>query len=99
MPGERLTSTFLQDGSALYDRLGPWFTLVNFGAMDATPFVSAAERAGVPLQVLSLREPALEGVYGRDALLVRPDQHIAWRGSEAATVDGAKVLSRALGWE
>jgi len=38
-------------------------------------------------------------VYGRDAFLVRPDQHIAWRGSEATVVDGAKVLARALGWE
>jgi hypothetical protein len=38
-------------------------------------------------------------VYGRDALLVRPDQHIAWRGSETAMVDGARVLSRALGRE
>lgn len=97
MPGARLPSTFLQEGSALFDRLGPWFTLVNFGAADTRPLVSAAERAGVPLQVLSLREPALESVYGRDALLVRPDQHIAWRGSAAA--DGAKILSRALGRE
>jgi hypothetical protein len=99
MPGARLPSTFLQDGSALFDRLGPWFTLVNFGRMDATPFVSAAERAGIPLQVLALQEPALERVYGRDALLVRPDQHIAWRGSETAAVDGSRILSRALGWE
>ena len=99
MPGARLPSTFLQDGRALFDRLGPWFTLVNFGAMDVSPLVSAAARAGVSLQVLSLREPALECVYGRDAFLVRPDQHIAWRGSEATVVDGAKVLARALGWE
>jgi 2-polyprenyl-6-methoxyphenol hydroxylase-like FAD-dependent oxidoreductase len=99
MPGARLPSTFLGDGSALFDRLGPWFTLVNFGAMDATPFVAAAGQARVPLQVLSLKEPALEAVYGRDALLVRPDHHIAWRGSETTAVDAAKVLSRALGRE
>jgi 2-polyprenyl-6-methoxyphenol hydroxylase-like FAD-dependent oxidoreductase len=99
MPGARLPSTFLQDGSALFDRLGSWFTLVNFGVMDASPLVSAAERAGVPLQVLSLQEPALDGIYGRDAFLVRPDQHIAWRGSETTVVDGAKVLARTLGWE
>jgi 2-polyprenyl-6-methoxyphenol hydroxylase-like FAD-dependent oxidoreductase len=99
MPGARLPSTFLKDGSALFDRLGPWFTLVNFGSVDAAPFVSAAARAGVPLQVLSLQEPALERVYGRDAFLVRPDQHIAWRGSQAPAVDGAKVLASALGRE
>jgi 2-polyprenyl-6-methoxyphenol hydroxylase-like FAD-dependent oxidoreductase len=99
MPGARLPSTYLSDGSALFDRLGPWFTLVNFGAADASPFVAAAARANVPLEVLSLREPALQHVYGRDVLLVRPDQHIAWRGSETSSVGAAKVLARALGRE
>lgn len=98
MPGARLPSTFLRDGSALFDRLGPWFTLVNFGATDVAPFVAAAERAGVPLQVLSLQEPALEKIYGRNAYLVRPDQHIVWRGSETSVANGAAVLARALGW-
>jgi hypothetical protein len=99
MPGARLPSSFLTDGTALFDRLGPWFTLVNFGDVDEAPFVSAAQRAGIPLKVLSLREPSLQRVYGRDAFLVRPDQHIAWRGSESSTIDGAKTLARALGWE
>ena len=98
MPGARLPSTFLKDGSALFDRLGPWFTLVNFGKMDESTFVSAATRAGVPLKVLSLEEPSLEHVYGRDAFLVRPDQHIAWRGSEKSAADAANVLACALGW-
>jgi 2-polyprenyl-6-methoxyphenol hydroxylase-like FAD-dependent oxidoreductase len=98
MPGARLPSTFLNDGSALFDRLGPWFTLLNFGKMDESRFVSAAARASVPLKVLSLRELALDHIYGRDALLVRPDQHIAWRGSEKSAVDADAVLARALGW-
>jgi 2-polyprenyl-6-methoxyphenol hydroxylase-like FAD-dependent oxidoreductase len=99
MPGARLPSAFLRDGTALYDRLGPWFTLVNFGATDVAPFTAAAVRAGVPLQVLSLDEGALAPVYGRDAFLVRPDQHIAWRGSEASVSDAGKILARALGRE
>jgi 2-polyprenyl-6-methoxyphenol hydroxylase-like FAD-dependent oxidoreductase len=97
MPGARLPSAFLKDGSALFDRLGAWFTLVNFGARDLTTLVAAAARANIPLQVLALQEPELDGIYGRDALLVRPDQHIAWRGSEAGTVDAATILARALG--
>ncbi len=99
MPGARLPSAFLGDGSALFDRLGPWFTLVNFGAADPSPFVAAAERAKIPLQVLSPKEPALERIYGREVLLVRPDQHIAWRGPEISTVDAAKILSHALGFD
>jgi 2-polyprenyl-6-methoxyphenol hydroxylase-like FAD-dependent oxidoreductase len=99
MPGARLPSTFLKDGSALFDRLGSWFTLVNFGKSDAGPFVAAAEKAGIPLQVLNLEEPSLERVYGRDVLLVRPDQHIAWRGSEHSVADADRILARGLGWE
>jgi hypothetical protein len=98
LPGARLPSTFLKDGCALFDALGPWFTLVNFGKMDASSFVSAAARAGVPLKVLSPQEPALECVYGRDVFLVRPDQHIAWRGSETSEASAAAVLARVLGW-
>jgi 2-polyprenyl-6-methoxyphenol hydroxylase-like FAD-dependent oxidoreductase len=97
MPGARLPSAFLSDASALFDRLGPWFTLVNFGTLDVSPFVAAAARANFPLQALSLQEPALAHIYGRDALLVRPDQHIVWRGSDLSTVDAATVLARALG--
>ena len=41
----------------------------------------------------------LERVYGRDAFLVRPDQHIAWHGSQASAVDGAKILASALAWK
>jgi 2-polyprenyl-6-methoxyphenol hydroxylase-like FAD-dependent oxidoreductase len=99
MPGARLPSVVLRDGSALFDRLGPWFTLVNFGGRDASPFVAAAARANIPLQVLALQEPELERIYGRDALLVRPDQHISWRGSETSAVDAAKVLAQAVGNE
>lgn len=98
MPGARLPSTFLKDGSALFDRLGSWFTLVNFGRSDPGPLVAAAEKAGIPLQVLNLEEPLLERVYGRDVLLVRPDQHIAWRGSENSASDAATILAHALGW-
>jgi hypothetical protein len=98
MPGARLPSTFLKDGSALFDRLGPWFTLVNFGKSDAGPFVTAAEKAGISLQVLNLEEPSLERVYGRDVLLVRPDQHIAWRGPENSASDAGRILAHALGW-
>jgi hypothetical protein len=49
--------------------------------------------------VLSQREPALEPIYGRDAFLVRPDQHIAWRGSEAADAAGSQIVAAALGWK
>ena len=97
-PGARLPSTWLAGGEALYDRLGPWFTLVDFGGGDAARFVAAAETRGAPLKILRLDEPALAPLYGREAILVRPDNHVAWRGRLDRT-DSDRVLDRALGWD
>jgi 2-polyprenyl-6-methoxyphenol hydroxylase-like FAD-dependent oxidoreductase len=98
LPGVRLPSSFLQDGSALFDRLGAWFTLIDFGRGDREGFVQAAKKAAVPLDVLALSEPELVRIYGQGILLVRPDQHIAWRGSPHVQADAERVLRRALGW-
>jgi hypothetical protein len=86
-PGARLPHHWLPDASSLYDRLGPGFTLVG-PARDDAPGVAAllgrARRRGIPLAVL----PApLSYPWRQDFLLVRPDQHIAWRAGRAADID------------
>jgi hypothetical protein len=92
-------SLFLDDGSAVYDRLGTWFTLLAVGVAPSAALVAAAARRGVPLAVLALDDPAARAVYGRGLLLVRPDHHIAWRGSALEDARGADaVIRRALGW-
>jgi 2-polyprenyl-6-methoxyphenol hydroxylase-like FAD-dependent oxidoreductase len=96
-PGVRLPSVLLRDGTPLFDRLGPWLTLVCVGAQPSAALVAAAARRGVPLALLQLDED--RPVYGRGLLLVRPDQHIAWRGSgcdDSRSADG--VIARVLGW-
>jgi hypothetical protein len=47
---------------------------------------------------LQLDEPDLKGVYGQDMLLVRPDHHIAWRGTGSKTPNADTILATALGW-
>ena len=99
VPGSRLPSVFLADGSALFDRLGPWFTLLVFDDAPADAISNAAERRKAPLDVLRIRERDLAPVYEAPAVLVRPDQHVAWRGT--LPVDehaAARVVDRALGW-
>jgi hypothetical protein len=96
-PGARLPSTFLKDGTALYDRLGKGFTLLNFGGGDPSPFAEVAARYKVPLSIVQLEEPNLKGVYGRDMLLVRPDHHISWRGTSVKPPDADRVLAIACG--
>ena len=86
-PGARLPHAWLPGGSSLYDRLGAGFTLLG-PAAEGHPGVAAlqdrARRRGIPLTVL--RSPP-DYPWGREFLLVRPDQHIAWRAGDAAEID------------
>src|SRR4051794_28538736 len=88
-PGARLPHAWLPDGTSIYDLLGDGFTLVRLApTADAAPFLDAATRAGVPVRLLDLVHlPKLRARYGTDLLLVRPDQHVAWRGTADADAD------------
>ena len=90
-PGARLPSVFLADGSALYDHLGPWFTLLRFGDADPSPLIDAAP---VPLEIVNVAEPRLAPIYGAKLVLVRPDTHVAWRGHDCD--DGDAVWNDVL---
>lgn len=79
-PGARLPHVWLADGSSLFDRLGPEWTLLSLA--EDSGWAAAAARRGVPLEVLQLpQELELRALAGADQVLVRPDQHIAWRGT------------------
>jgi 2-polyprenyl-6-methoxyphenol hydroxylase-like FAD-dependent oxidoreductase len=81
-PGARLPHAWLPDGRSLYDALGPEHTLLRVDpAADPGPFVRAAATMGMPLAVVDLPPTVPTEPYGAPLLLVRPDQHIAWRGS------------------
>jgi hypothetical protein len=96
-PGARLPHAWLPDGSSLYDLLGEGFTLVRLApGPSECPLADAAARAGVPLRVVDLAHlPRLRPRYGADLVLVRPDQHVAWRGSSCT--DAAALLARVTG--
>ena len=100
VPGGRAPHAWLADGSSLYDRLGRDFTLVQLApATDGARFAGAARDLAIPLAQLDLsREPGaaeLRELYGADLALVRPDQHLAWRGDGRA--DARAVLERLTG--
>ena len=79
-PGSRLPHVFLADGSAVYDRLGKWFTLIVLNGADTSSIESAAAKINMPLTILRLSDETALRIYEKPLLLVRPDQHVAWRG-------------------
>jgi 2-polyprenyl-6-methoxyphenol hydroxylase-like FAD-dependent oxidoreductase len=94
-PGARLPHAWLDDERSLYDVLGPEFSLVTFGA-PCDALVTAAACLGVGMTVVDLSAwPHLRERYRADLVLVRPDQHVAWRGTASAGSDD--VLRRATG--
>ena len=82
-PGARLPSVFRDNGTALFDQLATdGFTLLVLGAGidEAAPMEVAARTAALPLTVLPVDEPSIRTAYGHRFVLVRPDQHVCWRG-------------------
>jgi hypothetical protein len=97
VPGCRAPHFWLSDGRSLYDALGPEFTLLRF---DRSPcnsgLVDAAARRGLPLAVLDIEAPEAQALYARNLLLVRPDQHVAWR-ADAEPVISIDLVDRIRG--
>lgn len=97
IPGAIAPHRWLSDGSSLYDRFGCGFTLL----VTAPDMAEACDRAtedaaaaGVPLKILDLSGEGLRPLYEADMALVRPDQHVAWRGN---TWPGEALLAKARG--
>jgi 2-polyprenyl-6-methoxyphenol hydroxylase-like FAD-dependent oxidoreductase len=82
-PGARLPHCWLGAGRSLYDELGAGLTLLVLSGAAQGPIERAARTRAVPLQVVPLGGRGLRDRYGADLVLVRPDQHIAWRGDRA----------------
>jgi 2-polyprenyl-6-methoxyphenol hydroxylase-like FAD-dependent oxidoreductase len=102
-PGARLPHMWLEDGSALHDRLGSGYTLLRLrpdgpdtNGPDTNGLEAALRAYGAPVEVLTFDEPRLREVYGRDLLLLRPDLHVAWRG-DVAPDDPARVAATVTG--
>jgi len=94
-PGARLPHAWLGERRSIYDLLGAEFSIVSFG-VSAAPFLAAAARRGVAMTAVDLAAwPHLRERYGAELVLVRPDQHVAWRGNDAS--GAGQILGRALG--
>ncbi len=105
-PGCRAPHLWLEGRRSLYDALGPDYTLLRFDpAARVAGIVEAAAERKVPLTVLDVKAPAAREVYRHKLVVIRPDQHVAWRGNEdpAAPLDlidlvrGARAIPTSKG--
>jgi hypothetical protein len=99
-PGARLPHAWLDDHTAMQDRIGNalTFTLLRLGRTKANirGLTGAFTAAGAPLQVLEIPDGRPREIYGYDLLLLRPDMHVVWRGN-AAPEDPEKLARMATG--
>ena len=82
-PGSLAPHAWLEDGRSLYDLLGQGFALIVAAEADEVEVARAADEArgmGVPLQIVRPVGAPIAELYHADLALVRPDQHVAWRG-------------------
>ncbi|HET7887365.1 MAG TPA: FAD-dependent oxidoreductase [Bradyrhizobium sp.] len=96
VPGCRTPHLWGGDGTSLYDRMGPEFTLLRFDpAIDVGPLVQAAEERKLPLKVINVTAP-IELVDAKTLVLSRPDQHVAWR-DHCAPADPLDLIDHVRG--
>ncbi|BBX32366.1 hypothetical protein MMAG44476_35961 [Mycolicibacterium mageritense DSM 44476 = CIP 104973] len=97
-PGCRAPHVWIDDQTSLYDRFGVGFTLLVTGdqPIDTSEFETAAKDRGMPLDVLAVSTVVIRETYGTALVLIRPDQHIAWRG-DCLPADVGAVLDAVRG--
>jgi len=97
VPGCRTPHLWREDGSSLYDAMGPEFTLLRFDpSIDVSKLELAARSKGVPLKLLDVVSQRKVSGYHGGLVLSRPDQHVAWRG-ERLPPDPVQLIDRVRG--
>ncbi|MCC2033720.1 FAD-dependent monooxygenase [Microbacterium allomyrinae] len=99
LPGHRAPNGVIDPfGGTLYDRIrGDVVLLVLSKEASAVAlFEQAAADRSIDLEVIHLADASAQALYGAPYALVRPDHHVAWRGT-GQDVDAGAVLDLAYG--
>jgi hypothetical protein len=97
VPGCRAPHFWLADGRSLYDAFGQGYTLLRFDAgVDIAPLARAAQARRMPLAVVDVQGVEVPEAYRHRLVLVRDDQHVAWRG-DAPPADAVALVSMLCG--
>ena len=98
-PGSRAPHAWMHDGSSLFDHFGDDFTLLVSKEASSAAVDQArlqARMARVPLKVIQPSEAGIAELYPSRFTLIRPDQHVAWRGN-AWPSTAVEILEKVAG--
>jgi hypothetical protein len=97
VPGCRVPHLWFEGRRSLYDAMGPDYTLLRLDpTVRVDGIVAAAAQRCLPLAVLDVRSPEALELYRHRLVLVRPDQHVAWR-SDAEPADPISLIDLVRG--
>jgi hypothetical protein len=97
VPGCRAPHFWLPDGRSLYDAFGQGYTLLRLDpAVDVARLQAAAQSRRMPLTVLDIPPGSAPDPYRHKLVLVRDDQHVAWRG-DTVPADAALLVAALCG--
>jgi hypothetical protein len=82
----------------VYEELGDGFTLLALDADDTLcrAFEAAAKAMHLPLKIIRDSRTGGRERYEAAHILIRPDQFVAWAGSDTSA-DASEVLRKAIG--
>ncbi|MBT7953929.1 MAG: FAD-dependent oxidoreductase [Rhodospirillaceae bacterium] len=94
-PGHRAPHAWIGESEekSTLDLFGRGFTLLRFDpAVSVDGLVAAAAMRKMPLVIEDIEQADIAEIYGQKLVLVRPDDHVAWRGDACpedalATID------------
>jgi len=93
-PGCRAPHYWLDEETAIFDKFGPDFTLLQLNRdISVTPIIDAAKSREVPLDLLQIEDEGLRALYEADLVLIRPDHHVAWR-SESPPLNPSQLFCK-----
>lgn len=99
-PGHLAPHVWIDEDRCLYDLMSTvGMTMLVFGGARKSEEIRARVGASkVPIKVVPIDRPDVLDIYGADLVLVRPDQQVAWRGSEPeAGLEAARIAAGLTG--
>jgi 2-polyprenyl-6-methoxyphenol hydroxylase-like FAD-dependent oxidoreductase len=97
-PGHRLPHAWLKDGRSTLDLVGDVYTLIEVGqSRFASSFREAAQSKHIPLDIVQIDDPEISRLLDSSAVLVRPDQHVAWR-ARSGNCEAGRILDIVCGF-